>query len=107
MLYSFFPVLAVVSRVLVAFAFTFLVPLAWAWFLDHRDFVNIWAMGFAGTLLSGLLLWRLTQRHRRELMAKDGFLLVNLVWMVLPLFAAVPLLFTVPISLGAKPTSKP
>jgi trk system potassium uptake protein TrkH len=96
MLYSFFPVLAVVSRVLVAFAFTFLVPLAWAWFLDHRDFVNIWAMGFAGTLLSGLLLWRLTQRHRRELMAKDGFLLVNLVWMVLPLFAAVPLLFTVP-----------
>jgi trk system potassium uptake protein TrkH len=29
-------------------------------------------------------------------MAKDGFLLVNLVWMVLPLFAAVPLLFTVP-----------
>jgi trk system potassium uptake protein TrkH len=29
-------------------------------------------------------------------LAKDGFLLVNLVWMVLPLFAAVPLLFTVP-----------
>jgi trk system potassium uptake protein TrkH len=93
---SFFPVLAVFSRVIVAFALTFLVPLAWAWFLDHRDFVTVWAVGFGVTLFSGALLWRLTQRHRRELLAKDGFVLVNLVWIILPAYAAVPLMYTVP-----------
>jgi len=92
----FFPVLSVFSRVIVAFALTFLVPLAWAWFLDHRDYVTVWAVGFAVTLISGAVLWRLTQRHRRELLAKDGFVLVNLVWIVLPAYAAVPLMFTVP-----------
>jgi len=93
---SFFPVLAVFSRVIVAFALTFLVPLAWAWFLDHRYFVTVWAVGFGVTLFSGALLWRLTQRHRRELLAKDGFVLVNLVWIILPAYAAVPLMYTVP-----------
>ncbi len=96
MVTSFFPVLAVFSRVIVAFALTFLVPLAWAWFLDHRDFVTVWAVGFGVTLFSGALLWRLTQRHRRELLAKDGFVLVNLVWIILPAYAAVPLMYTVP-----------
>ncbi|MFN3494983.1 MAG: TrkH family potassium uptake protein, partial [Hydrogenophaga sp.] len=33
---------------------------------------------------------------RRELMPKDGFLLVNLVWLLLPAYAAAPLMFTVP-----------
>jgi trk system potassium uptake protein TrkH len=92
----FFPVLSVFSRVVVAFAMTFLVPLAWAWFLDHHDYVLVWAVGFGVTLISGAVLWRLTQRHRRELLAKDGFVLVNLVWIVLPAYAAVPLMFTVP-----------
>ena len=96
MITSLFPVLSVFSRVIVAFALTFLVPLAWAWFLDHRDHVTVWAVGFAVTLISGAVLWRLTQRHRRELLAKDGFVLVNLVWIVLPAYAAVPLMFTVP-----------
>ena len=96
MITRFFPVLSVFSRVIVAFALTFLVPLAWAWFLDHHDYVLVWAVGFGVTLISGAVLWRLTQRHRRELLAKDGFVLVNLVWIVLPAYAAVPLMFTVP-----------
>ena len=56
----------------------------------------MWAIGFAITALSGLLLWQCTRRHRRELQTRDGFLLVNLVWVVLPAYAAVPLLYTVP-----------
>ncbi len=96
MLFTLLPVLSVFSRILLAFAPAFLVPLAWAWFLDARHHALVWAYGFAFTTVCGLILWRATHRFRRELQAKDGFLLVNLVWMLLPAFAAVPLMFTVP-----------
>ncbi|PZO16802.1 MAG: potassium transporter Trk [Burkholderiales bacterium] len=95
-MHSFLPVLSVFSRVLLAFAPAFLVPLAWAWFLDAHHHAMVWAYGFALTASSGLLLWQFTKRHRRELQTRDGFLLVNLVWIVLPVYAAVPLLYTVP-----------
>jgi len=35
-------------------------------------------------------------RHRRELQPRDGFLLVTLVWTVLPAFATLPLMFHLP-----------
>ena len=96
MLYSSLPVLAVMSRVIVAFSFAFLVPAVWAWFEDDPFDQMIWEAGFALTLLSGLLLWWATRRHRRELLARDGFLLVNLVWLVLPAYSALPLYLSVP-----------
>jgi trk system potassium uptake protein TrkH len=96
MLYGSLPVLAVMSRVIVAFSFAFLVPTVWAWFEDDPVDQLIWEAGFALTLISGLLLWWLTRRHRRELLARDGFLLVNLVWVVLPAYSALPLYLSVP-----------
>jgi trk system potassium uptake protein TrkH len=48
------------------------------------------------TASSGLLLAWVTQKHRRELKTKDGFLLVNMVWLVLPAYSALPLMFLVP-----------
>jgi len=35
-LHSLLPVLSVFSRIVLAFSPAFLVPLAWAWFLDER-----------------------------------------------------------------------
>lgn len=93
---SFLPVLSVLARVLMGFSFAFLVPLAWAWALDTPELVRVWAVGFGATLGGGWLLGRATRRHRRELLAKDGFLVVNLVYGVLTLVAAVPLWVTVP-----------
>jgi len=90
------PVLSVVGGALLGFAFAFLVPLAWAWGLDEPRLRTVWALGFGGTLAAGALLVLLTRRVRRELQPKDGFLLVTLVWVVLPAFSAVPLLYTVP-----------
>jgi trk system potassium uptake protein TrkH len=90
------PVLSVIGRVLLGFAAAFLVPLAWAWALDERALREVWLAGFAGTLFAGALIAVLTRRYRRELQPKDGFLLVTLVWVVLPAFSAVPLLYTVP-----------
>jgi trk system potassium uptake protein TrkH len=95
-MYSLLPVLAIFSRILLAFSPAFLVPLAWAWFLDAQQQVIVWALGFGFTAASGLVLWQLTRPYRRELMPKDGFLLVNLVWLLLPAYAAAPLMFTVP-----------
>ena len=91
-----FPALNVFSRVLVAFALAFLVPLAWAWSEDHEQYRYVWVGSFALAALSGVLLWLLSRRARRELQARDGFLLVNMVWLLLPAFSAVPLMFTVP-----------
>ena len=92
----FLPVFAVMARVQVAFSLSFLVPLGWARFHDSAEVQEVWLGSFLLALLSGLLLWWFTRHHRRELMARDGFLLVNLVWIMLPAFAAVPLMFTVP-----------
>jgi trk system potassium uptake protein TrkH len=95
-LHSLLPVLSVFSRIMLAFSPAFLVPLAWAWVLDEQHHALVWAYGFGFTSACGLILWQTTRRHRRELQAKDGFLLVNLVWTLLPAFAAAPLMFTVP-----------
>src|SRR5690606_12069003 len=65
-------------------------------FLDKDHHVLVWAYGFAAAIASGWGLWLFTRHHRRELLPRDGFLLVNLVWLVLPAYAAAPLYFTVP-----------
>jgi trk system potassium uptake protein TrkH len=93
---TWYVVFFALSRVLVAFSPTFLVPLGWAYALDADHHTLLWLACFAVTLLSGSLIWAYTRRYRRELLAKDGFLVVNLVWLVLPAYAAVPLMFTVP-----------
>ena len=68
----------------------------WAATLDGPGLVQIWAGAFVACVLSGLVLGRLTRRYGRELQPKDGFLLVSLVWMVLPAYSAAPLMLTVP-----------
>ena len=94
---TWYVVLFSLSRVLLAFSPTYLVPLGWSYGLGEADHHTwLWIACFAATLLSGAMLWAYTRRHRRELLAKDGFLVVNLVWLVLPAYAAVPLMFTVP-----------
>jgi trk system potassium uptake protein len=90
------PVLALLARILMAFAFAFWVPLAWAWFEDGHKLLWVWSTSFGITFGSGWWLWQRTRAYRRELVARDGFLLVNLVWVVLTAYAALPLLFTVP-----------
>ncbi len=93
---SFAPVLNVLARVMVGFSFMFLVPLGWAWALDDVALREVWLKCMALTLGVGVLILLLTTRHRRELQPRDGFLLVNLVWVVLPAFAAAPLMLAMP-----------
>jgi len=48
------------------------------------------------TALTGFVLWAFVRRQKQELKTRDGFLLVSLVWTVLPVFAMLPLLFQIP-----------
>ena len=90
------PVLAVLARVLMGFSFAYLVPMAWALGSASAERARIWGLGFLITFLAGWVLGRLVRRHTRELQPRDGFLLVTLVWVVLPACAAAPLMWTVP-----------
>lgn len=95
-MYSLIPVLSVFARILVAFSPAFLVPLVWTFALDVQEQAVLWTTCFGVTLASGLALMAATRNQRRELQPRDGFLLVNLVWLVLPAYAALPLMYTVP-----------
>jgi trk system potassium uptake protein TrkH len=86
------PVLRVLGVVLVVFSVIMLVPVAVAFgFQDEARYA--YDEAFIITLSSGAVLYLVTRRGRYELEIRDGFLLVTLVWAVLPVFGALPLLF--------------
>jgi trk system potassium uptake protein len=89
------PVLNVLARIILGFSLLFLVPMAWAWSLDHERLLDVWIKGMGLTVGAGAALLLATRHYRQELMPRDGFLLVNLVWLVLPAFAAVPLMMSI------------
>ena len=88
-------VLRVFALVLLVFALAMLLPAAAAWIGRDAAFMAFQA-GFAITAGAAALLWLLTRRHTDELRVRDGFLLVSLVWTVVPAFAAIPLLLFFP-----------
>ena len=54
------------------------------------------AQAFFITFTSGLALFVLTRRARRDLRIHDGFFLVAATWVILPMFGALPLLACLP-----------
>jgi trk system potassium uptake protein TrkH len=83
------------SWVIMAFSFAFMVPGLWDLLdSDGRD-AKVWTWSFAFTFTTGLWLWARTRGASRELSTRDGFLLVTLVWVVLPAYASIPFLFKV------------
>ena len=88
-------VVALVGRMVVLFALLMLVPLGFALVQGDAVVVAFW-QAIAITAVVGLALSLLTRRFRRELQPRDGFVLVGLTWLVLPLFGALPLLLAIP-----------
>jgi trk system potassium uptake protein TrkH len=88
-------VLHLLSLVLVLFAACMLVPLGFSLALaDGAHWAHVKAL--AATAAAGVALWAASHRAGRELQVRDGFLLVALVWTVLPGFATLPLLLQLP-----------
>ncbi|WP_372657850.1 TrkH family potassium uptake protein [Hydrogenophaga sp.] len=81
------------GAILMVFALTMLVPMGVSlWMHDGAGHAYPLAMGL--TLLAGLMMRATVLRVGRnlDLQARDGILLVGLVWTILPVFASLPLL---------------
>jgi trk system potassium uptake protein len=87
----YFPVIRAFSLILFCFGLTMLVPLAVSTALnDGAAFA--YDEGILVTLCAGLLLWWPTRNYKRDLKLRDGFLIVVMIWVLLPVFATLPLL---------------
>jgi trk system potassium uptake protein TrkH len=93
----FYPVIRVFGVLLTCFSFTMLVPLLLSWFL-HDGAESAYDEAFLITLATGLGLWWAARREKHDLKVRDGFLMVVMVWTLLPIFAGMPLIFHLGIS---------
>ena len=90
-----FAVLHLLALVLMLFAACMLLPLSLSLVLgDGAHWAYAWSV--SATLAAGAMLWVATRRAGREMQVRDGFLLVALVWTVLPAFGTLPLLVQLP-----------
>src|ERR1035437_5302193 len=90
-----FPVLNVLGVVLMIFAVAMAVPAAVAFFMEDAA-QHAYDEAVLITLAAGFGIWAATRYDHRELQPRDGFLLVALVWTVLPAFATLPLMIFLP-----------
>ena len=89
------PVLHIFSKVLMLFAFAFLLPLGVSIALSDGA-EKAYDEAILITFFSGMALWLASRRGKRELHTRDGFLLVVMIWALLPVFSAIPLLVYMP-----------
>jgi trk system potassium uptake protein TrkH len=90
-----FAVVNVLGKMILVFGFTMLIPLGLAmWGNDGARLV--FETSILITMSCGLMMWVATYRYKRELQTRDGFLLVVLIWSVLPVFAMLPLVLHLP-----------
>src|SRR5512144_1999707 len=92
---SALPVINVLGYVVMIFAVSMLVPLGFA-LVGGDKALKDYDLSVLITAGAGLVLVLLTRKFRRELQPRDGFLLVTLVWTVVPAFATLPLMFHLP-----------
>ncbi|EXI69569.1 MAG: Trk system potassium uptake protein TrkH [Candidatus Accumulibacter adjunctus] len=93
----YYPVVRVLSLVILMFGLTMLVPLLLSWF-QHDGAESAFDEAFVLTVGTGFGLWWVTRREVRDLTIRDGFLMVALVWTVLPVYAALPLVLQLNLS---------
>ena len=89
------PVVHALSVTIVIFALAMLAPLGVSLLYDD-GMLHAYEKALLVTLASGIVLWIATRGSSAELRPRDGFLLVVLVWTVLPVFATLPLLSHLP-----------
>ncbi|HEY9097882.1 MAG TPA: potassium transporter TrkG [Thiobacillus sp.] len=92
---QFLAVVHIFSKVLMLFALAFLLPLAISLMLDDGA-QRAYDGAILATFFSGAILWLVSRRGKRELLTRDGFLLVVMIWTVLPVFSTIPLLAYIP-----------
>lgn len=92
----FLSVFNALGAIIFVFGLTMLVPVGVSWWVDDGA-QTAYDEAIVITLFAGAALWLATRRRQRvELRVRDGFLLVSLTWMVVPVFGALPLLLHIP-----------
>ncbi len=87
----FAPVYRALGMIIMLFGLTMLAPLILSYVMDDGA-QTAYDEAFALTMLCGAFLWYRYHNCKRDLAIRDGFLMVVLVWTVLPAFAAIPLM---------------
>jgi trk system potassium uptake protein len=95
MLRNVFPILHVLGSIVLVFGISMLAPLLLSE-ITRDGAETAYDEAVLITIGSGLLLWLIGRHWRRELKIRDGILLVVLTWTLLPVFAALPLIFYMP-----------
>lgn len=93
----FHPLIRVFGVLLMCFALTMLVPLLLSWYWQDGA-TTAYDEAFLLTFATGLGLWWSARRATTDLKVRDGFLMVVMVWTLLPVYAALPLLLQLNIS---------
>jgi len=94
---SYYPVVRALALVILMFGLTMLVPLCVSWAL-HDGAEGAFDEAIVLTVATGLGLWYATRKVTRDLTIRDGFLMVALVWTVLPIYAGLPLVIQLNLS---------
>ncbi|HRQ05825.1 MAG TPA: potassium transporter TrkG [Nitrosomonas halophila] len=87
----FLAVANVLGKMILVFGLTMLIPYGVAYWLEDGA-VDVFRDALLITLGCGTAIWLMTRPFKRELQIRDGFLLVVLVWLSLPLFGMLPFL---------------
>jgi trk system potassium uptake protein TrkH len=93
----FAPVYRALGLIGMLFSLTMLAPLILSHVVDDGA-QSAYDEAFALTMLCSAFLWVRYRKCTRELSIRDGFLMVVLVWSVLPAFASVPLMIHLGVS---------
>ena len=89
--YLLFPVLNIIGTVLLIFSGIHLLGLAVSTFFGDGAAYGFF-FGAALSACGALVLIAVTRHDKRDLLPRDGFLLATLLWSVLPVFAALPIM---------------
>jgi trk system potassium uptake protein TrkH len=90
MLIRFAPALYILGILITGFGLLMLLPLSLSW-LSGDGAHSAYDEAVLITVASGTLLSLSVRRQKREMSVRDSFLLVSLIWSLLPAFGALPL----------------
>lgn len=76
------------------FGILMLLPALTGWSTRHDGVAYIFFGCAVFTIVTGLCLWLTMRKHQRDLIPRDGVLLVPLTWSWLPLFASFPIMIS-------------
>jgi len=94
-MHALLPVANVLGALLMAFAVTYLLPIAASLLYDDGT-ATAFALALLIDFAAGYVLWISTRGQRRDLRPRDGYLLVTLAWIAMCAAGAIPLLLALP-----------